>query len=428
MTVKPRLSLVPSRLNEPEPRQFCTDCGVSRSENPKACGRACQFLSPNYDKMERLSHGRTRDPELADEAHFGVIQGMYRANLASPRKGAQWSGIATRLGERLLEAGLVDGVLTVMPDPEDRWKPMPVVITDPKNMSKARGMRMGFAPTLALIEPAIKSGCRRLAIISIPCQTYAVRALQAELDLDALYVIGTPCSDNTTTEKFHEFLALLSDTPEKISYLEFRADYHVEIRFDSGERREIPFLELPISKLPADFFPMTCRTCVDYTNALSDITVGYMGGEGQQWVIVRNDTGAGLLDLLKTEVSLEAPGSCGNRKGAVLGFKQNTERAAGGLPLRSMPNWVRPIVARLMPIFGPKGLEFARARVEMKAIESVLYLRAKAPKHLRAIVPVHVWRLAQKYDLSPAESEMPQSMKDAIKPTQHQPQEPNNGN
>lgn len=410
------------RLNQPEPRQFCTDCGVSRSSNPKACGQACQFLSPDYDKMDLKSHGRTRDPDRSDEAHFGVVQAMHRARLSSPKTGAQWTGITTRLGERLLETGLVDGVLTVVPDPEDRWKPVPVVITDPKDMSQARGMRMGFAPTLALIEQAVKSGCRRLALISIPCQTYAVRALQSELDLEALYVIGTPCSDNTTTENFHQFLQLLSDTPEQISYLEFRADYHVEIRFDSGRVQKIPFLELPISKLPADFFPMTCRTCVDYTNTLSDITIGYMGGEGDQWLIVRNDTGARLLELLKDEVELHEPKSRGNRRSAVKGFQLNTERAAGGLPIRSMPNWVRPIVARLMPIIGPKGLEFARARVEMKAIESILYLRAKAPRHVRAVVPAHIWGLAEKYGLRPVESEMTKSMKDAVEPTQHQPQ------
>ena len=31
---------------------------------------------------------------------------------------------------------------------------------------------------------------------------------------------------------------------------------------------------------------MTCRTCVDYTNVLADITVGYMGGQGEQWLLV----------------------------------------------------------------------------------------------------------------------------------------------
>jgi coenzyme F420 hydrogenase subunit beta len=198
-------------------------------------------------------------------------------------------------------------------------------------------MRMGYAPLLALLEPAAAQGHRRIAVIGIPCQVYALRALEAELGFERLYVIGTPCSDNTTTENFHTFLDLLDDRPETISYLEFRADYRVELRFDDGRpTREIPFLKLPISKLPGDFFPLTCRTCVDYTNVLSDVTVGYMGGEGRQWLIVRNETGEELIGLLGDALDAEPPGSKGKRHGAVKGFIANTERAAGGLPLRGM--------------------------------------------------------------------------------------------
>ena len=128
-----------------------------------------------------------------------------------------------------------------------------------------------------------------------------------ELGFERLYVIGTPCSDNTTTERFHELPGTAGRRPDTITYLEFRADYHVELRFTDGRVKEIPFLQLPISKLPPDFFPMTCRTCVDYTNVLADITVGYMGGQGEQWLLVRNERGEELLALLGDEVRTPSP-------------------------------------------------------------------------------------------------------------------------
>ena len=231
------------------------------------------------------------------------------------------------------------------------------------------------------------------------------RALEAELGLERLYVVGTPCSDNTTTERFHQFLALLEPDPASITYLEFRADYRVELRLADGRTRLIPFLDLPISKLPPDFFPLTCRTCVDYTNVLADLTVGYMGGEGRQWLLVRNQRGQELVDLLGPELRTSAPGSAGKRQGPVRGFLQNVERAAGGLPLRRMPDWLRPIVSWLMPRFGPRGLEFARARVEMKAVETILHLRREQPRRLKAMVPAHVWRLVAPYGLAPAPGE-----------------------
>lgn len=397
--------LVDRPFREPAHRTLCTDCGVSRMADPKACGTACQFIRPDYPGMEARVHGRARDPGRPDELHFGPFLRMVRARLAEPRPGAQWTGLTTRLAERLLETGAVDGVATMRPDPRDRWRPVPTLITDPKDLAACRGMRMGYAPLLAMVERAAEAGLRRLGVIGIPCQVYALRVLERTFAFEHLSVIGTPCSDNTTTENFHHFLSLLSDRPETIAYLEFRADYRVELRFDDGKVRTIPFLSLPISELPADFFPLTCRTCVDYTNALADITVGYMGGSGDQWLIVRNPRGAAMLESLGTEVRLEVPGSAGRRAGPVKSFIENTERAAGGLPLRRMPKWVRPIVSWLMPRTGPRGLEFARTRLEMKAAETVLHLRRAAPRRMKAMIPDHVWRLVAPYGLTPRDVE-----------------------
>jgi coenzyme F420 hydrogenase subunit beta len=330
---------------------------------------------------------------------------MYRAALKAPIKGAQWTGITTRIAEKLLDAGAVDAVLTMAPDAADKWKPVPVIVTKAQGMAQVRGMRMGYAPLLALLEPARAAGHRRVAIIGIPCQVHALRHLEAKLGFERLYVIGTPCSDNTTTANFHEFLKLLSDDPDSITYLEFRADYHVELRFSDGRRKAIPFLMLPLSDLRPDFFPLTCRTCVDYTNTLADLTVGYMGGSGEQWLVVRNARGAELVALLGDEVKLEAPTDAGKRAGPVKGFMANTERAAGGLPLRRMPKWLRPIIGKLMPIVGPKGLEFGRARVEMKAIETIIHLRRERPAMIKNMVPAHVWALVARYGLTPGDGE-----------------------
>ncbi|WPB87502.1 Coenzyme F420 hydrogenase/dehydrogenase, beta subunit C-terminal domain [Sediminicoccus rosea] len=373
--------------------------------NPKACGTACQFIAPDYPKMEARVHGRARDPARPDELHFGPFRKMLKAALKAPLPGAQWTGITTRIAEKLLAAGAVEAVLTMAPDPEDHWKPVPVLVTRPEGMAQVRGMRMGYAPLLALLEPARAAGYKRLAVIGIPCQVHALRVLEAELGLERLYVIGTPCSDNTTTESFHTFLDLLDDDPASITYLEFRADYHVELRFTDGRTRTIPFLQLPISQLPPDFFPLTCRSCVDYTNVLADITVGYMGGQGEQWLLVRNERGEELLNLLGEEIRVEAPGSKGKRAGAVRGFLANVERAAGGLPLRRMPDWIRPIVGWLMPRIGPRGLEFARTRVEMKACETVVHLRREEPASVKNMVPAHVWTLVEPYGLMPKDGE-----------------------
>jgi coenzyme F420 hydrogenase subunit beta len=400
-------------------RGLCTDCGVSRASgkhiDPHDCGTVCQFIAPNYPTLEQSVQGRSRDANKADELFFGPYLAMHQARLKVASEGAQWTGITTRLAERLLETNRVDAVLTMAPDPNDSWRPVPVLVSKAEELARCRGMRMGYAPLLSLLEPAIDAGFRRLAVIGIPCQIAALRGLEKSLKeqgkLDALFVIGTPCSDNTTTENFHEFLELIGTDidrkPTEINYLEFKANYHVELRFTDGKRKEIPFLKLPLSKLRPDFFPLTCRTCVDYTNVLSDITVGYMAGNGEQWLVVRNDKGQSLVEMLGSELVLEAPKNGGKRAGPVKGFLKNVKLAAGGLPVQSMPNWLRPIVAWLMPKVGPRGLEFARARVEMKALETIVHLRREHPKKMKNMVPAHVWELAKPYGLVPTQEELP---------------------
>jgi coenzyme F420 hydrogenase subunit beta len=392
-------------LADAVPRDLCTDCGISRTVEAKRCGTACQFIKPDYAELETKVHGRARDPQRMDELYFGPFRRMVRARLAAPLPGAQWTGITTRLGERLLETGAVDAILTLAADPDDRWCGVPVLVTKPEGMAAARGMRMGYAPLLALLEPARAAGYKRIGIIGVPCQVHALRALEESLGFERIYVIGTPCSDNTTTERFHEFLALLDEDPDSITYLEFRADYHVELRFADGRERLVPFLQLPISQLAPDFFPLTCRTCVDYTNVLADVTVGYMAGQGDQWLIVRNERGEELAALLGDELKTEPLGSAGKRAGSVKGFIANVERAAGGLPLRRMPDWVRPIVSWVMPRFGPRGLEFARTRLEMKAAETVIHLRRERPRRVKSMVPPHVWALLAPYGIKREDGE-----------------------
>lgn len=399
------------QLNAPVPGPalprgaMCTDCGLSRMKLAAQCGTACQFTTPDFPKLEKQVQGRARDVTKTDELFFGPHIAMHKARMTTPKPGAQWTGITTSLAARLLETKAVDAVLTLAPADNDIFRPVPVLITDPAQMAAVRGMRMGYAPLLSLLEPAAQAGHKRLAIIGIPCQVHALRNIEDQLGFERIYVIGTPCSDNTTTENFHDFLNLLTDTPEQVTYLEFRADYKVEVRFETGKPKLIPFLSLPISDLPDDFFPLTCRTCTDYTNALADITVGYMAGEGQQWLIVRNERGQEMLDGLGDEIVLSTVGSSGNRKSAVKGFAENTARAAGGLPLRRMPDWVRPIVSFLQPRIGPKGKEFAKARLEMKAVETILHLRRAAPARMQHMIPDHVWALAEPYGLVPEPGE-----------------------
>ena len=67
--------------------------------------------------------------------------------------------------------------------------------------------------------------------------------------------------------------------------------------------------------------------------------------------------------------------------------------------MRRMPRILRPLVSWLQPRTGPRGLEFARARLEMKAIETIVHLRRAHPARMKNMIPAHVWRIAERYGL-----------------------------
>ena len=62
-----------------------------------------------------------------------------------------------------------------------------------------------------------------------------------------------------------------------------------------------------------DFFPPNCRACVDCTNVLAGVTVGYMGGEGELWLPVRNERGEELIAALGDKLNTAPAGDAGKR-------------------------------------------------------------------------------------------------------------------
>ena len=116
-------------------------------------------------------------PRVTLKPFFGVIEEMHQAALKPARQGAQWTGITTRLGEALLASGEVTVAVLALAPTQKTGGDLYRLITAAEDMATCRGMRMGYAPLLELLEPAIAAGHKRIAVIGIPCQIYALRAL-----------------------------------------------------------------------------------------------------------------------------------------------------------------------------------------------------------------------------------------------------------
>lgn len=370
--------------------KLCSDCGFCDTTLRPLMAQSCVFVENRTAELEQRVHGRGRS--TPDEQLFGVYHTMVAARLRPANPRAQWSGATTRLGALLLEQGLVEAVVTTRAVPGTRFAPQPFLARTPDEVIASAGNKPCLSPGLSLLDEVRQSGVRRLAVIGVGCQVHALRAAQTELGLEQLYVIGIPCSDNVAYPDLQRFLRLMTDSPATVVHYEFMQDFSVHLRHESGRVEKVNFIDIPMAQL-GDVFPSACLSCFDYANGLADITLGYMGAElGWQWLLVRNQRGQELLDLLRPHLELGELSGHGDRRAGVARYVGMLATAP-----RRPPALVRRLIAMLMRRRGPRGLEFARSVIEMKLLRNLQYVRQHFSRMERRVVPAHVYPALEQY-------------------------------
>jgi coenzyme F420 hydrogenase subunit beta len=374
-------------------RDLCSQCGLCDSRWVAYVRQACAFLNQRFDAMETAAHGRSRDLENEDELYFGVQQRMLSARLRPPIAGAQWTGIVSRIGVRALETNLVDAVLCVGQSPDDRFTPVPTLARTPEEVLAARVNKPTLSPNLEVLEQLPGSGIRRLLAIGVGCQIQALRAVQASLPLEDLYVLGLPCVDNVSREGLRTFLESASASPATVVHYEFMQDFRIHFRHEDGHEETVPFFGLDTPRLK-DVFAPSCLSCFDYTNAGADLVVGYMGAEfGRQWITVRNPRGAELLTLVEAELDAAPVSSRGDRRQAVQQGIDAYDRA-----LR-LPRWLAELVGFVVQRVGPRGLEYGRFSIDSHFTRNALWLRRHHGEMAERHIPEFARRIVSRYRL-----------------------------
>ena len=166
----------------------------------------------------------------------------------------------------------------------------------------------------------------------------------------------------------------------------------------------------------------SCLACFDYTNALADVVIGYMGAPlerngrmdtSYQTLTIRNERGVNMVQTALNAQRLEIHGMASSRgqqqgssheilatatvcsDGIVQGMigEETTVREQGDN--NGMPLWMAEIMARIMTCVGPKGMNFARYSIDYHILRNYLYVlhvwgneRASVtlPAYARAIV------------------------------------------
>ncbi len=374
-------------------KELCSECGLCDTYYIHYVKEACAFITQHIEELEAQSHGRSRDLDRDRELYFGVHQDMLAARKRDPIPGAQWTGIVSAIAIQMLERHRVDGVVCVQSDPQDRFQPRVVVARSREDILAARVNKPTLSPNLSVLEEIERSGIERLLAIGVGCQIQALRAVEKQLGLKELYVLGTPCVDNVTRAGLQKFLETTSRSPATVVHYEFMQDFNVHFKHADGSVELVPFFGLNTKELK-DVFAPSCMTCFDYTNALADLVVGYMGAPfGWQWIVVRNERGQQMLELVRDELEVQPVSESGDRRNAVQQGITAYDNAT------TLPLWLAWLLGFVVNAIGPKGLEYGRFSIDSHFVRNFLYLRRHYPQKLAAHVPEFAKRIVAQYRL-----------------------------
>ena len=161
-------------------------------------------MKRNIDGLESIVHGRRRkiDKEIissestADETRFGVMLKPTFLARGKSITNAQWTGCVTGIAVSMLESGMVDAVVCIASekdDGEEGWNyPTPILARTVDDVLRGRGVKPALAPSLNVLDEL--KGChdiKRLLFCGVGCGVQAFRAIEKELGLDEVYVLGT---------------------------------------------------------------------------------------------------------------------------------------------------------------------------------------------------------------------------------------------
>lgn len=394
MTIATHKKAKALKPNSPKPaKELCSECGLCDTYYIHYVKEACAFLNQQMAELEQSAHQRSRNLDNENELYFGVHQDMIAARKKQPIEGAQWTGIVSTIACEMLTRGLVEGVVCVQNSKEDRFQPVPIIATTTEEILAAKVNKPTLSPNLSILEQIEKSGFKKLLVIGVGCQIQALRAVQDKLGLEKLYVLGTPCVDNVSREGLRKFLETTSKSPKTVVHYEFMQDFRIHFKHEDGSIEKVPFFGLKTNQLK-DIFAPSCMSCFDYVNGLADLVVGYMGATfGWQWLVVRNETGQEMLDLVKDQLDTQPVISKGNRKEAVQQGITAYDNAV------TLPMWVAKLMGVVIDKIGPQGLEYARFSIDSHFTRNYLYVKRNHPEKLEDHVPEFAKKIVSQYKL-----------------------------
>lgn len=321
----------------------------------------------------------------------------------------------TGIALSMIQSGHVDAVVCIANSESigtgsSFASPEPILARTADDVFKGRGVKPALAPSLRVLDE-IKNdpSIRRLLFCGVGCAVQAFRAVQPDLDLEEVYVLGTNCADNSPTPEaarnfIREGVKVDENDVDDVQGYEFMQDFQVHVKSKESYVTR-PYFSLPGTIAEASI-AKSCRACFDYTNGLADVVVGYMGapldGSGQnarmdksfQTLTIRNERGAKMVDIARSASRLclgeNATGEGSHEKFASATVASDalvSDMIGNAVPEKGMPRWLGQIMALALQRLGPTGVNFARYSIDYHVLRNFLYvLKAKGSREKAMMV------------------------------------------
>ncbi len=157
----------------------------------------------------------------------------------------------------------------------------------------------------------------------------------------------------------------------------------------------------------------SCLACFDYTNALADVVIGYMGAplgsdsnmdQSYQTITIRNSRGAKMIEnalgACRIELGPVATGSGSHEKIAMATVASDNivqEMIGGEIKDQGMPRFLGEIMATLMRSIGPTGVSFARYSLDYHLLRNYLHIIEFWGEDGTKMVPEYARIIVEKY-------------------------------
>lgn len=234
------------------------------------------------------------------EPYAGAPLGKYeqvlaaRAGQALETGNYQGGGVVSALITYALKQGIIEGA--VLTDREG-FMPVPRLVEDWREVASFSSSKFTAAPTLGVLNRAVREGKKNLGVVGTPCQMTSIAQMKVNplnrenFEDPVALTIGLFCNWALDPKPFAEFLAgrVESGRVKGMDIPPPPAEKYV-VTTENG------IIEIPLEEI-RPFIPTACLTCPDMTSEWADVSAGmFEGRPGWNTLLVRTEKGRRLVE------------------------------------------------------------------------------------------------------------------------------------